>query len=119
MLGQETLRTAEHEKLRMTLSGMIYFCRKSGWTLISRTCVLPTSRRVARVALGKNTLAYEFSTPRLFRLTSGNKIFLLLLPRDHSFNWFRLVLSFFINQIQASDLAWGAIATVRGLVPEP
>jgi hypothetical protein len=30
-----------------------------------------------------------------------------------------LVLSFFINPIGASDQAWGAIATVRGLVPEP
>ena len=30
-----------------------------------------------------------------------------------------LVLSFFINPIGASDQAWGAIATVRGLVPQP
>ena len=30
-----------------------------------------------------------------------------------------LVLSFFINPIRASDQAWGAIATVRVLVPEP
>jgi hypothetical protein len=29
-----------------------------------------------------------------------------------------LVLSFFINPIGASDQAWGAIATVRGLVPD-
>jgi hypothetical protein len=30
-----------------------------------------------------------------------------------------LVLSFFINPIGASDQAWGAITTVRVLVPEP
>ena len=30
-----------------------------------------------------------------------------------------LVLSFFINPIGASDQAWGAIATIRVLVPEP
>ena len=30
-----------------------------------------------------------------------------------------LVLSFYINQIGASDQAWGAITTVRGLVQEP
>ena len=30
-----------------------------------------------------------------------------------------LVLSFFIYPIGASDQAWGAIATIRGLVPEP
>ena len=30
-----------------------------------------------------------------------------------------LMLSFFINPIGASDQAWGAIATIRGLVPEP
>ena len=30
-----------------------------------------------------------------------------------------LVLSFLINPIGASDQAWGAIATIRGLVPEP
>ena len=30
-----------------------------------------------------------------------------------------LVLSSFINPIGASDQAWGAIATVRGLVQEP